>query len=205
MTLAKAAVTVAAIETSGQPMHVQPDLSAANRGRKRKRTINGITQLDVKGDQLLPDSDTPIPDVPLLEDSDEVADVADVMESDGSPPNSFVKRRKKPNLADPKRSGKSNAKNPSPKDSSSSVAVLKTFLAHIENDEKQRKDMLEVMRSDLHLKQAHLDIEKKNTHDKTTLAKAAELRKLAEVYAGIDDKRIAKELLEESYDLIAKV
>lgn len=197
--------TTAAVEDNGQGIHTSGDMSVSNRGRKRKRPLNGTTQLELKSGEMLPDPDPTVADVHLLEDSDGVENVGVDIDSDGNVRESFAKRRKKPSGPETKRTGKGSARNASPRDSAGSDAVLKAAMKQIDSDERQRKDMLEVMRKELQLKQAKIEIEKKSAQDQTALAKAVELRKLAEAYVGIDEKENAKQLLSESYELLSKL
>lgn len=203
---AAASTAAAAAEVNDQGVNGSGDASAANRGRKRKRAPNGATELDVKPDDLLPTSDPPVPDVPLLEDSDDVADVGDVIESDGSPRDNSVKKRRKPNMPDPnRRVTKKAAKPVSPKRASASESIVKATLKQIETDDRQRKEMLQVMRTELQLKQVQIDMEKKNAQERSAMTKAVELRKLAEIYASINEKDTSKQLLDESYALLSKL
>lgn len=207
VTAAAASTAAAAAEVNGQGLNGTDNPSAANRGRKRKRSSNGGPEIEVKPDDLLPTADPPVLDVPLLDDSDETGDIgADIIESDGSPRESGIKKRRKPNMLDSnKRTNKKTTKPASPKQAAASETVLKATVKQFETEERQRKEMLQVMRNELHLKQLQIDLEKKSAQEKAQMTKAVELRKLAELYANIDEKSRSKQLLDESYALLSKL
>lgn len=205
-TAATVATAAAAIDISGQNLNGAGDSTATNRGRKRKRTPHGATDLEARNDHLVTTGDPAVTDVPILEDSDDGIDAGDVIvESDGSPRDNSAKKRKKQTTPEsnrrPRRKAKARASDQVP----ASDSILKATLKQIENDERHRKEMLQVMRTEVQLKQVQLEMEKKNMLEKSVMSKAIEMRKLAEIYANIDDKDSAKQLLDESYGLLSKL
>lgn len=201
-----ATVATAAVDVSGQNLNGAGDSTVANRGRKRKRSPNGGADLEAGNDNLVTTGDPPVTDAPILEDSDDAVDAGDVVaESDGSPRDNSTKKRKKPTTPESNRRPKRKTKARALDQASATDSILRATLKQIENDERQRKEMLQVMRTEVQLKEVQLELQKKNVLEKSVMSKAIEMRKLAEIYANIDDKDSAKQLLDESYDLLSKL